>query len=398
MIVGIVSLLASSVSAVLSVPACVFAGEVFSSFLPRGEGSEQEFDDTGFTLAVLMPAHNEAQGIEATLKPLVSELGAQDRLVVVADNCSDDTAERARAAGATVIERTDAERRGKGYALTFGEEYLSSAPPDVVIIMDADCRIERGSLRQLAAQARKSGRPVQAIYLMDPPPERSAFASVSAFAFLVRNWVRPLGLKRLGLPCQLTGTGMAFPWQVFHKAPETTDFLVEDLLLGHELAIAGTPPLLSEEVVVKGELPSRDDSALKQRRRWEHGELSVLLQTAPRLLGSAVERADLSILSLAFDAAVPPLALLIVMSGAWAFCGLVLLAVLGIAWPLLISVASGTLLSAAVVAAYFRYGTVLLPPEDLKKIPRYILWKLPLYGSFFRKGAHSEWERTDRSG
>src|SRR5690606_18431776 len=112
----------------------------------------------------LVPAHDESPGIATVVAQLRSELGPRDRLVVIADNCTDDTAELARAGGAEVLERRDPERRGKGYALSFGAEHLKSAPPDVVVIMDADCRVQRGTLRALAGRALDSGRPTQAVY------------------------------------------------------------------------------------------------------------------------------------------------------------------------------------------------------------------------------------------
>lgn len=71
------------------------------------------------SLAVLVPAHNESVGILPTLADILAAIGPRDRLLVVADNCSDDTAEAARSAGADVIERQEDQNRGKGHALDF---------------------------------------------------------------------------------------------------------------------------------------------------------------------------------------------------------------------------------------------------------------------------------------
>src|ERR1700722_4751052 len=68
-------------------------------------------------IAVLMPAHNESSVIASAIRSVLPQLVAQDRLVVVADNCSDDTAAIAATEGAEVVVRTDFARRGKGYAL-----------------------------------------------------------------------------------------------------------------------------------------------------------------------------------------------------------------------------------------------------------------------------------------
>jgi hypothetical protein len=315
---------------------------------------------------------------------------------VVADNCSDRTAELARAAGAEVVERRDLERRGKGHALSYGAKVLAEDPPDAVIVMDADCRVERGTLRKLAAAALTTGRPTQAVYLMHAPA-RGGFGGVSAFAFLVRNLVRPSGLDRLGMPCQLTGTGMAFPWPVFRDAPATEGHLVEDLMLGHELALEGKAPELCLDVLVGSELPSGESASLKQRRRWEHGQLAILLGTAPRLLARGLTTGDAGLVALALDAAVPPLALFVMLQGAATAGGLALVILGGSSTPVAIALGGSALLGLGLGAAWLSHGRDLLPLRDLVKIPRYILWKLPLYGSFARRGMHGEWERTERS-
>jgi glycosyltransferase involved in cell wall biosynthesis len=114
---------------------------------------------------VLVPAHDEEGGIAAALATVVPQLAPGDRLLVVADNCSDGTAAAARAAGAEVVERRS-DLRGKGYALAFGVDHLRAAPPSAVVIVDADCELAPGTLDALAAELARSGRPVQALYLM----------------------------------------------------------------------------------------------------------------------------------------------------------------------------------------------------------------------------------------
>jgi cellulose synthase/poly-beta-1,6-N-acetylglucosamine synthase-like glycosyltransferase len=393
-VLGVPGILATAVSSVLFVPAAVLCAEALGAVLPPRAPHPRE--ERPFRLAVLMPAHDEESGISATVTALRAELGPSDRLLVVADNCSDRTAELARHAGAEVVERRDAERRGKGHALSFGAKVLAEDPPDAVIVMDADCRVEQGTLRHLAAVALGTGRPVQAVYLMHAP-ERGGLSGVSAFAFLVRNLVRPSGLDRLGMPCQLTGTGMAFPWPVFRDAPATEGHLVEDLMLGHELALEGKAPLLCRDVLVSSELPSGENASLKQRRRWEHGQLAILLGTAPRLLARGIARGDAGLVALALDAAVPPLALFVTIQGVATATGLVIAVLGGSAVPVSVALAGSALVGLGLATAWVTHGRSVLPLRDLAKIPRYVWWKLPLYESFARRGPHGEWERTERS-
>ena len=158
---------ATAASALLAVPAATFATQCLLGSLPRRPRPPAE--DARLRMAVVVPAHDEAAGIAGTVRDLLPQLAAGDRLVVVADNCADDTAAVARAAAAaggatatTVRERHDAARRGKGHALAHALAHLDAEPPDVVVFVDADCRIAGGSLRGLAAFAAAARRPAQA--------------------------------------------------------------------------------------------------------------------------------------------------------------------------------------------------------------------------------------------
>lgn len=120
-------------------------------------------------VAVLVPAHNEEIVIGTTLEQLTPMLKKQDSLVVIADNCSDATAIIARELGAIVIERQDLVNKGKGYALDYGLQYIASNPPDVVVIVDADCTVHQGVIEQLSERVVSTKCPVQATYLMARP-------------------------------------------------------------------------------------------------------------------------------------------------------------------------------------------------------------------------------------
>ena len=91
--------------------------------LSRLHKRDTAFDAQGLAGVILVPAHNEAVGIEETVKALAAA-APSFRIVVVADNCTDETAALARTAGAETIIREDAQRRGKGFALSFGRDYL----------------------------------------------------------------------------------------------------------------------------------------------------------------------------------------------------------------------------------------------------------------------------------
>lgn len=357
--------------------------------------NQAELADTT-TIAVLMPAHNEAETLTPVLEGIQRQLRSQDRLLVVADNCTDATAAVARAAGAEVLERQDAKRRGKGYALDYGIQALSQSPPDVVVMMDADCLITGGSLLSLAAQSCATGRPTQARYLFAVPDQQSTKALVSALAITVKNWVRPLGMLKLGLPSLLFGTGMAFPWAVLTAVDVASGHIVEDMKLGLDLAIAGYPPLFDPTVQVMGQLPDSNDAATSQRTRWEHGHLQVLQDYVPQLACQSLKQARFDLLALALDLAIPPLTLLVMLwtlvLGMTGGAGLV-----GFGWlPAIITAVSGSLLLGAIAMAWGRFARQDIPLSSLVSLAGYLLWKIPLYFKFLVK-PQSDWVRTERS-
>src|SRR4029078_3315655 len=94
-------------------------------------------------------------------------------------------------------------------------------------------------------------------------------ARVPALAFLVKNHVRATGLQRLGLPCNLMGTGMALPWDVVLAAPPAGSHLAEDMEMGRDLVSLGFAPVYCETACITSKAPKGSAVAHQQRRRWE---------------------------------------------------------------------------------------------------------------------------------
>ena len=382
------------VVAVTALPMAVVVVECFAALL-LGRKSPRPNTDERVPCAVLMPAHNESAVIGATLAGLNQQLCNGDRIIVVADNCTDDTAALARAAGVEVVERHDDRNRGKGFALAAGMEALKDDLPRVVVFFDADCELAPGGLDALVDQAAATGRPVQGVYLMRPPARGDVKGVVSAFAFLVKNQARAAGLSRLGQPVLLTGSGMAFPYDIIRDATLATGDIVEDLNLGLDLATRGHYPTLCEEARIIGTLPGGDDAAITQRSRWEHGYLSALIGRVPRLLGLAAIKARPKLVSLALELCVPPLSLLMmIVLLAWIVV-LVGAAVTGFWWPLIVLTIAILALKAALMAAWWRFAGDDLPLGAMLSIPAYMLWKVPVYLRFV-KSKEKNWVRTDR--
>ena len=393
-----------AVSVLLLVPVAVFSLQVFAARLPRRGSHASQIKDTAATsadcgasltrLAVLVPAHNEAAGISATLSSIRSQLKPTDRLLVVADNCTDATADIARRCGAEVVERQQSDLRGKGYALDFGLKHLASDPPQVLVVVDADCTLDEGCLRYLAETCVRSGRPVQALYLMNAPTEAPLRLRLAAFTWRIKNWLRPLGGLRLGAPCPLMGTGMAFPWQLISKANLASGHLVEDMKLGIDLAREGHPPLFVPEARVNSMFPSSNEAAQAQRSRWEHGHLSTLLSDGPRLLWNAASVRDARLAAMALDLMVPPLALLLGLVLLDFLLGSVFASAVG-GWPMGIAFTCLMLVLASSIRAWWMVGRDLLSIGELLRAPAHLFMKLPMYLKFLSR-RQKEWVRTER--
>ena len=384
----------------LLVPSVVCFVECIAAIVPPHGEPHHEPTDVAPGVApravVLIPANDEATMLGRTLGELARELGPKDRILVVADNCTDDTAEIAREAGADVLERRSPTHRGKGFALDAGIAYLAADPPDVVVVLDADCRVDPGSVRRLTRCAIAHRGPVQAEDLLTVPDRATPLALVSALAFMVRNHVRPMGLRRLGLPCHLMGTGMAFPWDVILAAPEAGSHLAEDMQMGIELTSLGFPPLFCQGARITSASPKRASATRGQRRRWEYGHLSTLIHRAPKLIGRGIVERKPNLLAMGLDLAVPPLALLVTLLLAGMTASLPLWLTGHSALPMaLFSDALGIVLL-AVFGSWFKFGRTTFPARYLFMIPLYVAWKIPLYLSFPLR-RHYTWERAERS-
>lgn len=381
----------------LMLPICVFVLEVALSLTVRRApaASAASARSARARLAVLVPAHNEGAGILATLASLRSQLKAGDRLLVVADNCSDDTAAQARAAGADVLERHDDIRRGKGYALDAGVRHLESDPPHIVVVVDADCMLRPDALDLLARRCTETVRPVQALYLMRAPASAGLKTRIAEFAWTVKNRGRALGLARLGLPCQLMGSGMAFPWQLIVTASLASADLVEDLRLGLDFARARQAPVFCPEAVVTSEFPVNATGLQSQRTRWEHGHLAMMLRDGPRLLIDGIRSGNAGLVALTLDLCVPPLALLVLTALAFGAVGALAWAWSGAALPWALALPGPMLLAVAVLAAWVRFGRLILSARELAYAPIYALVKIPLYLKFVVR-RQVAWVRSER--
>ena len=348
----------------------------------------------------VVPSHNEELGIARTVKNLLAVDWPRDmfRVLVVADNCKDATAARAREAGATVLERTDAVNRGKGYALNHAfERSLADKVADAVVVVDADTVVSKNLLQAFAARLEDGAWAAQAHYgvLEETSSWRTRLMRI---AFSVFHGVRSLARERLGVSCGLRGNGMCFAHQLIREVPHDAFSVVEDVEYGIRIARQGHRVWYAHESHVLGEMVASEKASRSQRRRWEGGRAQLMKQYGLPLLIDGLKKRSLLLTDMAADVLVPPLTWIV----APAFLGLAVAVVASmvfdVRWLAVYPFAAACL----ILMAYVLRGWMLSEVGvrgllDLAYAPIYVLWKVRLM--FTRpEEKKGEWVRTTREG
>jgi len=346
-------------------------------------------------LVVIVPAHDEEPGIGETLASLAAceYPAAHRRTIVIADNCSDGTAARAREFGVEVWERTDPDNRGKGHALAWALERLfaEAQPPDAVVMVDADCTVSANLLAACARHLADGAEAIQVDYVAGNP-EDSPTAALRFAGFALADTVRFLGKERLGLSCGLVGTGMAFPRRVLEEVPWTVTGLMEDGEYHMRLVLEGTRTRFVPEAWVSQPVPTSMRASSEQQARWEKGKLDMIRAWTPRLLGSGIARQDPVRIHAGLECLVPPQSVLALGGLGGALLGAALRR------PRLLAL---SLLTLGGQTAFVLGGLRLVRApasvyRALLTAPVLIASKLALYLRLARGRGPSGWVRTER--
>lgn len=357
--------------------------------------------------AILVPAHNEEKLLPKLLESL-SKLHYPRQLFsihVVADNCIDETAAIARAAGATVHERFDLVNIGKGYALQWLLARLEKLQVsyDAALILDADSIVSPNFLTVMNAQLNNGERVIQAHYAV-LNPERSWVMSLRAVALALVHYLRPLGRWTLGGSVGLKGNGMVFQRSVLAEHQWSAS-VTEDIDYHMALILAGERVAFAPDATVWAEMPGTLRGAHTQNVRWEQGRLQLARFYVPLLLQAAINPNQFGrplSRSLLFDSImehiIPPFSVVIGASAIyWVLAWLC--AMLWGATPLLI-LATLLLLGQLI---YIVGGLILArtPPQTYLALfyaPIFIFWKMWLILTMMTRMEKQGWVRTARDG
>lgn len=352
---------------------------IASIYTPRRRAWQNELPQTRFAIAI--PAHNEETVIAETVNRL-QELDYPAHLFsvfIVADHCSDQTANKARAAGATVFERKEGPRSGKGAALSWLFQKIFADPTfQAIVIFDADTRVDKNFLRVMDARLREGSQVIQGQHRIRNEND-GWFPLLTWAMFLIDNRYQNLGRNNLGCSAKHMGDSICFRTEVLRKLG-WGEGLTEDYQLRQRLLLEGIRIEYEPEALGLGEAPLTWQQARAQRARWLRGTRDASRTLAPQLLKQGIRKQNLAMLEGALQAYFPSFSTLSVIAVFFFFL-LLLLYWTGKALPPSLLAAWGGLV---MVLVFYPFGGLVLEKAPFKAFlailtgPYFILWRTAL--------------------
>lgn len=354
-------------------------------------------DAAPLRLAVAIPAHNEESGIAATVASVLGCAYPEEKraVFVIADNCTDGTADRARESGAEAAVRTDIEHRGKGQAIewflkTYGGQLRAF---DGIVLTDADTALDPAFLQEASGSLSHPDVAIMQGYDGVGNAGENWRTALTFAGFAGVNHVRPAGQETLGGAVTLKGCGMAFRSSVLLDMGWPAHGVVEDMEQGLDFLLSGARVSYNPDAVVLSSMPAHARQAHSQRTRWEGGRMQLMARMGPRLACAFLREPRWRWLDALLEVATPPLSMLAI-----ALAALFILALL--AWNSAMLLAACVLTAA--IAAYVATG--LLQRRASRRVwaalalaPLFVLAKLPVYGALLLGRRPTQWVRTERS-
>ena len=227
----------------------------------------------------IIPAHNEA----AVVGNLVESLKNQDYpkelydVYVIADNCTDNTAEIARKAGAIVYERFDEEKKTKGFALQWflAQKIKEDAPYDAFCIFDADNVADKNFLKAMNKKLCQGENVVQGYRDIKNPTDNWITAGYAIFYWMMNRFYH-LARYNLGLSPLLNGTGFMVRFDIIKPTGWDTKTLTEDIEFSLKNIIEGRKLGWATDAIVYDEQPTSFKQSWSQRERWTVGHIQCM--------------------------------------------------------------------------------------------------------------------------
>ena len=250
--------------------------------------------DPASRFLVLVPAHNE----EAVIGDMIDNLNRMDYprelydFYIIADNCTDGTAEKARSLGAKVIEtrkESPDAPTGKPIALKKALEIIGDYAQryDLMMIFDADNLMDTNMFREVNSQYLDKNKPDFIQCYLGSKNKSGVVAWFYYTSYTITNRFFQEAKYRLGLNCSIGGTGFATSTQYLaQRGGWTTMSLTEDFEIQVEATLAGKRILWNHNTRIYDEKPTRIRASLRQKTRWAQGHWFVALRNTGKVFSA----------------------------------------------------------------------------------------------------------------
>lgn len=340
-----------------------------------------------FKLAVLIPAHNEKLYIERCLSSLqtADKGGNLVDFYVIADNCTDNTADLSLKCGVNVIARKDEKKKGKGYALEYAFDKLKDSDYNLYLIVDADSVVKENYFLAVFDGYRKGFEIMQGGYFVNNRINKKN--KLMNLALLVFHGIRPCAREKLGVSVGLFGNGFTVSKKVITEIPYKAYSIVEDMEYHLKLIEQNKKVHYIKEAKLYADFPISEEGITTQRARWEGGRLLIIKTYLPKLIYKFL-KGKFNFLEPILELITLPMAYIILI--------LFLLLLSGSPFFIMFSVYGILLIGVYVIIAVKKFGD-RIDFTSLIGVPSYIFWKiikLPL--TFKNSKKNTNWKRTKR--
>jgi cellulose synthase/poly-beta-1,6-N-acetylglucosamine synthase-like glycosyltransferase len=242
--------------------------------------------------AMIVAAHDEEIVIGRLIESMKNQNYPKELydIYVIADNCTDKTAEIARGYGVTVCERNVDDKRGKGYALEwmFDKLFKMEKSYDSIAIFDADNLVHLDFLKEINSKINQGYKVVQG-YIDSKNPDDSWIATSYSIAFWSQNRIFQLARNNVGFSNQIGGTGFAIATETLKKLGWGATCLTEDLEFTCKLVLNGEKVGWAHDAKIYDEKPLKLKQSWVQRRRWMQGFADVASRYCLKLFKKAIK-------------------------------------------------------------------------------------------------------------
>lgn len=369
-------------------------------FKPWKRGKEAKRVPEGIwnRFAVIVPANNE----ELLLDKLIDSVEDIDypkekyELIIIADNCTDRTAEIAKGRNVKCFERQDLKNRGKPYALKWLLDRLDLNMYDAFTIVDADTIIDRNYLKNMNRKLNGGAEAIQG-YFDVMNPNDTWLTRIAILPGTVKFKMRYFCKEKVGLSCPLMGNGMCFSQSIIKKYGWNAFSITENWEYYIQLTINGHVVCYAEEAVIYSHAVRALSHGVIQRKRWLKGQLTVLMDYYKPLLKKAFRSRDIVALDALIELCLPSYSMLL-------NCTICLFVATGLVWLLGMHSIWLFLFVAGLIFAqgiYLLAGVLIAKPSiktlvSLFGIPLFLLWKLVVSVMCILSLRNREWEKTER--